>query len=224
MPKADCVHSTPPISLSDSHQSTFLSVNTSRRALLTNAAALAAAGTALSLAAPIAPAEAATVTTAAISGPGINPRLIELKADIDDNLTAWFEIEAECKIRDRAVKTWEKRNPLPSLVWDDEARGYKNSAARSDWCARRADIMRKAQLGKIKGERNEVAAAYGQAVHEFAAVNATNQPELMFKVETAAMMDSSSGTIAQSVLFDIIRLQHPARTNAGDLEMVRAEQ
>ena len=203
MPKACPTHITSHIAALK-FQSLFPPVDTSRRGFLTNAAALAAAGTAMALAAPVAPAEAAIVGVT-VADDAVDPFLVEIKAEIDENLTEWLQLEAECKIRDRAVKAWETRNPLPRCLQPDEP-GY-SPTARSDWQTRRISVMRKAQLGTIKSKRDDVATAFTDAVQEFAAIKATNLSELIFKVETGIMMDSRDGIISRAVLFDIVRLR-----------------
>ncbi|MBB5046151.1 hypothetical protein HNR60_000893 [Rhodopseudomonas rhenobacensis] len=186
----------------------FPPVDTSRRGFLTHTAALAAASTAMALAAPLPPAEAAGVAPI-VASEAVDPFFIEIKAEIDERLTQWHQLDAKCKIGDRALKAWEARNPLPDMIWDEAADEWKKDIGtiRSDWHERRQKVMWQTKVGELKGRRNEVEAAYCESISEFAAIPATNLPVLIFKIETGIMMDSRDGTIARSVLFDIARLR-----------------
>lgn len=199
-------------------------LDTSRRGFLTNAAALTAAGTAMALTAHVGPAEALAVVkrisdeNSFPADADIEPFFIDTRIRIRDSLSEWRAVNAECNMRDRAVRDWEKRNPLPDLRLPGDE-GYSETY-RSDWHTRHQNAMRQARLVPPKVKRSELAAAYIVAVKEFAAFDATNLTELRFKTETAAMMDSADGIIARSVLFDIMRLgEDGAWGNASDLKI-----
>lgn len=169
----------------------------------------------LAMAVPVAAAAPAALATAlptpavaAVPVPtGINPLLIDLQADIGENLEIWRERKVDVDMRERAVKAWEKRNLLPMFLLEGDE-GY-HPTYRSDWYARRNAVMQKADLGKRKPKLRDAAVDCNDAVLEFAAVRAASATDLVFKIQIAIRADNETGAIARSASFDTLRLGYP---------------
>ena len=175
--------------------------SSSRRQFLQRAALLAAASAAGGVTAASALPD--RVAAAPIGGLDrfVAPGLREAEDEVFDTFFALHDCHVECALRDKALRKWEARNPLPVyLLPDDE--GY-NPTARSDWSVRRQNVMIQLKLGKIKKEYNDFLEVYNAAVLRFARLEAFTPSELFLKAGVAAVVDNKEALIAKSVLRDL---------------------
>jgi hypothetical protein len=174
---------------------------TTRRSFLKRAAAIAATtvagGTAGSLALPVA-AEAAAPPSGVIS-----PELLQMMDDLDEALYALLECCDDCNIRDRAVRSWEERNPRPAQLWSGDE-GY-SPTAQSDWHMRRQSVMIQLRLGVVKRERTELNRVFNVAARALSQFEPTNRLELLAKASAGIGTDNADGLIAKAVLRDLLR-------------------
>ena len=174
-----------------------------RRSFLQKAAAIAATsiagGTATNLALP------AVAGAAALEAPptSISPALLEMVDDLDSALYALLECCADCNMRDRALRTWEERTPLPGFLLPGDE-GY-SPTTRSDWHMRRQAVMVQLRLGVVKKERTVLNQTFNEAARRLSQFKPTNRDELLTKASAGICTDNSEGVIAKAVLRDMLR-------------------
>ena len=208
MPKADCVHSTPPTntaiaSLMKQPAMDAGETSSSRRQFLQKAAMLAAASAAGGVTAATAlpaPASAAVAPIGDLDS-FVAPAIHEAKDEVFDAFFALHDCQLECAMRDKAVRKWEARNPVPVyLLPDDE--GY-SPTARSDHSMRKQNVMIQLELGKIKKERGYLLKVYNAAVLRLACLEAFTPAELFIKAGVGTVVDNADASIAKSVMRDL---------------------
>lgn len=176
-------------------------VDSTRRAFLKHAASLAVATTASGAAVRIALPEPASAAPIGNLDYFIAPEMREVGGLVDDALTACLECNAECDMRDRALTSWEKRNPMPD--WRGPGDEGYHPTYRSDWHERKQNVMIQLELGRLKKARNDLIAAYNEVVRRFSEMEASTPSELFFKAGYGYAVDNREGLIAKSVLRDL---------------------
>ncbi|RTL80815.1 MAG: twin-arginine translocation signal domain-containing protein [Bradyrhizobiaceae bacterium] len=181
----------------------FPPVDPTRRSFLQKAATLAAAGATSGVTASIAlpaPAEAAPLPEV-FDDRFISDEMKMIGNELDEAHDEWLECREDCEMRDRALAAWEKRYPMPDYRQPGDE-GY-HPTYRSDWLVRKQNVMKQLRLGAVKKQRNDLGAAYTEALHRFADLRATTPSELFYKTGYGSVFDGGQNAIAKSVLRDL---------------------
>jgi hypothetical protein len=205
MTQAESVYSTPPTNTPTATRST--PVDWSRRGFLTNAATLAAAGTAMSLAAPPATAAAAgfalSLPAGRLDGSEASPALRAAALVLQDASDALDAAKAAFDIQDKLAVDWQNQNPAPTgdrrklKRWHRRARDYRETSA-----------MRLAWDAQIAAEE-----AFEAAQIEVAKVKPRDMTDLVLKAclafvfeEPAKLAVGNASIIARSVALSLANM------------------
>ena len=176
-----------------------------RRGFLTNAAAFAAAGTAIVLSAPVAPARA-TETTAPATG--IDWEQWELELGYACSHVTFFD--DEIALADKAFKRWEARNPWPSEpVYGSYAERMADfqriKSAQSAHCERYQNALKQCGRGALKLERNKAFGAYAVLCERIAELPVRTLSDLKEK-SRLARFEYAGGPIRRALSDDLVGL------------------
>lgn len=192
MTQADCVLSTPP---------TNTPTNTTRRRFLSQAAGVAAGGTALALAA-IPPATAASAPASSLEGP-YSPALVDASRALQHAHDALLAAGAVYEAADAKANEWERQHPQPRSrrgvrKWIKKAGKVHETLVRPSW------------LELLSAEQ-----AFADAQIGLAKVRPADEHDLISMASHAVIYDEVSLTrrnaapISRVVAYHLLRLRFP---------------
>lgn len=204
MPKANCVHSTPPTNTAIApltEQPALSARETStRRRFLSLLGGLTAGSAALSLAviqpSPVA-AEPASPPAAAVS-----EDLVALSEEVRARHQAWIDAGENLNDVINGLRQWEAEHPEPR-PYDDEGNRLPASLW-ADWNEKHKKALKR--YGKMKALNAFQAASveFNAAISEALAFQATTMTDLYFKAELAFECDNDSCHLSSSVIEDLL--------------------
>ncbi len=195
MPKANCVHSTPPII-------------SSRRRFLSLLGGFTVGSAALSPA--IIQPSPAIAATDNLSVASVSEELVTLSEEVRARHQAWIEAGEHLNDVINGLRQWEAEHPQPR-PYDDEGNRLPASLW-ADWNEKHKKALKR--YGKMKALNAFQAASveFNAAVSETLAFQATTMTDLHFKAELAFECDNDSCHLSSSVVEDLLDMS--ARVSA----------